>query len=90
MDPGSLKQSRQIGSHLKYLLLATCLRHPCLHAALLSRVGGGVLPSQGDHNIPATKFKANSRIFKGSFHDLQGCQNSMALLREFQKNRGLF
>ena len=29
---------------------------------------------------PTTKFKDNSRIFQGSFHDFQGCQNLTEIL----------
>ena len=32
-------------------------------------------PIQGDHKIPIEKFKDNSRIFQGSFHDFQECPN---------------
>ncbi len=35
-----------------------------------------IIITQGDHEIPATKFKDNLMIFQGSFHDFQGCQSS--------------
>ncbi len=65
-----------------------CFRHP-MHVPLLVKMNSPnsqqcldytkfvmVQHKQGDHKIPTTKLKDNSRIFQGSFHDFQGCWNS--------------